>query len=232
MKEYPIIFSSPMIRAILENRKTQTRRVAKLINQIAENHSGVRVWWKDGTVSMSREAMYTPSLREPFEGIACPYGVPGDRLWVRETWIPVHHGSYEVFDRKIGFGDRPAIVYAADPGVGYHEVWDNYKGKWHPSIFQPRWASRITLEITEVRVQRVQEISEEDAIAEGVEKLGEFPNITPWKNYQLPSGSPGCMNFSIARRSFNSLWDTINAKRGYGWESNPFCWVLTFKRVG
>jgi hypothetical protein len=212
--EYPIIFSGPMIRSILENRKTQTRRVAKLINQIAENHSGVRVWWKDGTVSMSREAMYTPSLREPFEGIVCPYGAPGDRLWVRETWIPVHHGSYEVFDRKIGFGDRPAIVYAADPGVGYHEVWDNYKGKWHPSIFMPRWASRITLEITEVRVQRVQEIENKDAVAEGI--MVENPDA----------------DYYGASTAFKHLWDTINAKRGYGWESNPFCWVLTFKRVG
>ena len=214
MKEYPIIFSSPMIRAILENRKTQTRRVAKLINQIAENHSGVRVWWKDGTVSMSREAMYTPSLREPFEGIACPYGVPGDRLWVRETWIPVHHGSYEVFDRKIGFGDRPAIVYAADPGVGYHEVWDNYKGKWHPSIFMPRWASRITLEITEVRVQRVQEISANDCLAEGIEL--------------------GCVTSDCSPKlepAYQRLWDSINAKRGYGWDKNPWVWCLSFRRI-
>jgi hypothetical protein len=95
----------------------------------------------------------------------------------------------------------------------------------------PRWASRIILEITEVRVQRVQEISKEDSIAEGIKKRGDFSNITPWTNYQAPAGCPGAMNFSTPQRSFCSLWDSINAKRGFGWEANPWVWAVSFRRM-
>lgn len=208
MNKRPIIFSAPMIRAILDGRKTQTRRVIK--PQPTVNKFGTILW--------------TQGRADSQIAAACPYGYcqPGPtgihpRLWVRETWIPVHHGSYEVFDRKIGFGDRTAIVYAADPGVGYHEVWDNYKGKWRPSIFMPRWASRITLEITEIRVQRAQEISGEDIKAEGIE--GDYyPDVEATDPHS-------------AAIYYMELWDSLNSKRGYGWDKNPWVWAITFRRI-
>lgn len=158
MKERPILFSGPMVRAIREARKTQTRRVVKEIDP-------------DEFVS-SNEA---DNL-----ALCCPYGAVGDRLWVRETWQ----------------GNQGDIRYGAD-GDSLH----GYNG-WRPSIFMPRWASRITLEVTGVRVERVQEISEEDAQAEGV----------------------------AHRCDYKVVWDAINGKK-YPWSSNPWVWVIEFKRA-
>jgi hypothetical protein len=94
----------------------------------------------------------------------------------------------------------------------------------------PRRASRITLEVTDLRVQRVHDMTPADAEAEGVEELGEFPNITPWRNYQVKQPA-GARNFSTPLRSFVSLWDSINAKRGFGWDANPWVWEVSFKVV-
>lgn len=193
--ERPILFSGPMVRAILDGRKTQTRRVVKpLIDSDRLNaeqwpaHSpfvGVDgIWrWKNGKVSWSDNDR------------RCPFGDPGDRLWVRETW------------RR--HPDQPGgtVWYRADPMVEDCVARSTPGWKWTTSIFMPRWASRITLEITEVRVQRLQEISEEDALAEGVRS-------------QIKHSA-----------AFSDLWDSINATRGHGWETNPWVWALTFKRV-
>ena len=218
MKEHPILFSGPMVKAILDVSKTQTRRVMKPQPTIHPsppcnpdyNVSIERWMWKLGN-----EAPQDLLDR-------CPYGQPGDLLWVREKFL--------VWEGGAGGLDPDSLTYQDDP-QWEHQLFDNGElddalppeddgvvGRWkvHPSIHMPRWASRITLRVTDVRVQRVQEISEEDAIAEG---------ITRWEGDRLQRGDKG------ARNDFSRLWDSINAKRGYSWESNPFCWAITFERV-
>jgi hypothetical protein len=195
MKERPILFSAPMVRAILEGRKTMTRRVIKphptLFNGRAGGHD---CGWP---------------IDERGRLVACPYGQPGDRLWVRET-----------FQTLEDFAAKDATYYRAD-GKKITALVDGDKydlsHKWRPSIFMPRALSRITLEITSVRVERVQDISEADAIAEGCIA----------SNDDLTDGY-----FDIPARSFfEDLWDSINAKLGYGWDANPWVWVVEFKRV-
>ena len=137
-------------------------------------------------------------------GMKCPYGKPGDHLWVREMWKPRGVGQ--------GCATTPAI-YAAE--YTFPNVVKAMR-PWKPSIFMPRWASRITLEIVEVRVQRVQDIGEEDAQAEGVG----------------PLRADGRMPYGVfASDEFADLWDSINMKRGFDWNVNPFVWAITFKWV-
>jgi hypothetical protein len=178
MKERPILFSGPMVRAILDGSKTQTRRTFK------------------GTTE--HKGPYNPAYMEAHQqasgwGSICPYGIPGDRLWVRETFAQDVAGcpggiSYRAdhFDPK---GDGPA-----------HPM------KWRPSIFMPRISSRILLEITDVRVQRLQEISDEDARAEGYDRSHAFP-----------------------REWFALLWERINGTGS--WDANPWVWAITFRRL-
>lgn len=178
MKEYPILFSSEMVQAILEDRKTQTRRVIK--PQPPELWGGIS----------EIAAMINHS----------PYGKPGDRLWVRETWTT--HENDKGADCLLYKADVP------DP--------ENY-GPWRPSIFMPRWASRITLEVVGVRVQQVQDISHTDAIAEGVEDTDKAPY--------------GFAVTSYAIANYRVLWNLINAKRGFGWAVNPWVWAIEFRRL-
>lgn len=196
MKEYPILFSGEMVQAILDGRKTQTRRV---INPQALLDNKTRV-----------NACYE-----------CPYGAPGDLLWVREMWRAVELDN-----------GNDGILYRADNhfksienSQAAADLWcDAYAdrkhgNKWRPSIFMPRWASRIALAVTDVQVERLQEISEEDAIAEGLQK--EVISV-------------GYQNDSVtlrARPKFVYLWDKINSDRGYSFESNPWVWVISFKVV-
>lgn len=209
MAEHPILFSSPMVRALLNTRVGTFPPVA-----IDPKHP---------CKGMTRRI---PDAKNAKWKV-------GDRLWVKETWIPVRWGSYDAVprDEKLLSWDRPCIQYAADEVHGYHKVWDSYEGLWRPSIFMFRWASRILLEITARNNEPLQSITEQEAIAEGVEKRGEFPNITPWRNYQAPAGCPGVMHFSTAARSFCSLWDLLNASRGYTWDTNPTVSAFSFKRV-
>lgn len=190
MKERPILFSATMVRAILEGRKTQTRRVMKT-----------------QYVNVAKLDPYTEEMLLRH----CPYGQIGDRLWVRETWTNL---SYEPSP------DKACVLYRADGEEKPYEL------NWRPSIFMPRWASRITLEIIDARVHRLQEISEEDAACEGVEKT----SAMIWRNY-----FEDCAQYS-AKSSFASLWQSINGKNKPGgewdaWDANPWVWALTFKRV-
>lgn len=178
MKERPIIFSAPMVRAILSGAKTQTRRVVKPIHM--------------ATVGA-----------EQFPILAiCPYGRPGDRLWVRETWKHIEGGA--IYDASGG------TIDAFDPETIYRADRPNRYGPWMSPIHMPRWASRITLEITDVRVERLQDISEDDAYAEGV-KHSEHGGIT-------------------ARDGFQRLWESINGAGS--WDTNPWVWVIEFKKLG
>lgn len=184
-REHAILFKAPMVRAILEGRKTQTRRV-------------VEPQWNGDM--------------PPF--IKCAYGIVGDRLWVREAWCNDGQGVWSIGDAE--------SAYRCGLGTNIYRA-DGERGgcKWFPSIHMPRWASRITLEITDVHVERLQDISEEDALAEGVEAYDE-DGVT----YYGPYGNGQC----DPRVAFQFLWDSI-AKPGAKWEDNPFVLVVGFRRV-
>lgn len=197
--EHPIIFSGPMVQAILEGSKTQTRRVIK--QQPPKVFNGYNVYpAKCENPEYGRVAseidMWT---------FKCPYGKPGDTLWVRETW--------KYYEKAIGKGAsfciKKFLAYKADEendNVQKSSEW--FEGKWHPSIHMPRTAARIFLQVKDIRVERLQDISNEDIRAEGA---AEFGCTTHRLNFQL-------------------LWDSINAKRGYGWDINPWVYVIEFKR--
>ena len=188
MKERPILMSAPMVCALIEGRKTQTRRVVALREFGPSDTPGYHWHFRD------RRGLWNDISTERLLEL-CPYGVPGDRLWVRETW---HHEDASCFDPKCG---QPTHIF--------YRVTEPYPEsiRWRPSIFMPRWASRITLEITDIRVQRVQEISPDDIVAEGI---------------------PKHLN---ADTEYIRLWDFLNAKRGLGWDKNPWVWAIAFRRV-
>lgn len=220
MRERPILFSAPMVRAILEGRKTQTRRVVKL-----QPASGVRL------------SPFVPSGLEDGHGygLNCPYGVPGDRLWVREThWR--FTGCPPAWD---GFVSPPSgNPYYARAYLGDPKLDDNLVSAGAavivPSIYMPRWASRILLEITEVRVQRLHEISEDCAVAEGVDTsplTHEDINDIPKGIVRDVAWALGVGSRPSAKLAFQFLWDDLNDKRGFGWATNPWVWAITFRRV-
>lgn len=215
MKERPILFSGPMVRAILEGRKTMTRRVVKL-------RHGADVVVVNGQV-------WKPARVDYAGYVDCPYGQPGDRLWVRETFQPLFADGVENHsetDWKTGKGY--AISYPATDGIQeFLDPDDNISNACKPSIHMPRWGSRILLEITGVRVERLHDITEADAQAEGVERVVVGSG---WRRYCDPDseevGVPPCGD---ARRSFRSLWKFINGTES--WNDNPWVWVVEFKRV-
>lgn len=331
-RERPILMSGPMVRAILAGTKTQTRRVVKL------PHMNPLGTWEpisgSGGYADKRMTVPAPDFGQCIwhtrtgDCLACPYGGPGDRLWVRHAYhlspvyfksvafgagkyavgtdgrlynmqgaepTPVavrlsHNGRRRPIERlchKAIYPDAPpnldwgtpaqnaadanalrrwsgeangasvlteevvqAIRSSSEPqaalaeryGVTQPTISKIKSGKrwatdapkapprnlpewkpWHSAIYCPRWASRLTLEITDVRAQRVQEISEEDAVAEGVDFRGNY-----WRAGNHPvKGS--ALFFPTARVAYQHLWDSLNSKRGHGWDTNPWCWCLTFK---
>lgn len=224
MSEKPILFSGPMVRAILDGRKTQTRRVIKPPRW--SHYVGTEAFEIDEHCVPMAVSSKTGCLAE----IHNPYGDVGDRLWVREAWARAPDGW---------------LIYRAnfnvEDGFGI-EVVDLPTGKtiplrWLPSIHMPRAYSRITLEIVDVRLERLQEITEADILAEGtrapVTVAGE-PLYTlaakPFKLTDYVGGDPRTWSGAeYLRANFGHLWDSINAKRGYPWASNPWVWVIKFK---
>lgn len=227
MKERPIIFSTEMVEAILDGRKFQTRRVIKPQPWHRRNERPPNQWcWaRKGRIDDIHEfmkvdhAVWWDKVKSPQSMLHfCPYGQPGDLLWVRETFkITSHNTSVATVEYKDGdtwfrrFGEQKIGRF----------------GVWRPSIHMPRWASRITLEVTGVRVERVRDISYHDAIAEGC----------PTDNYHDVHPVSGKQRGDIMGRGrigptawFANLWDSINAKRGYSWASNPWTWVVEFER--
>lgn len=209
MKERGILFSAPMVRALLAGTKTQTRRLMKPQPELVPDEKllGRRPgswWWPSRT--------YQSMIDVPGEvtDTCCPYGERGDRLWVRETFClahPDYHNEGDGLGRPVRDDGRWCFYRATDPDV---ESGDKEGASpWRPSIFMPRWASRITLEVTSVRVERVQDISEADARAEGVEPL------------QMDGGS------YIPR--YEGLWCQINGAGS--WAANPWVWVVEFRRI-
>jgi hypothetical protein len=199
MKPSPILMTGVNVRAILEGRKTQTRRIIK---------GDV---WKEGSGLFWTGDKFTYELSAPNGTDVCPFGRAGDELYVKETFKPNPYVSCE-------------YIYRAT-----EKEPDRYPGPWKPSIFMPRAASRITLVIQSVRVERLQDISEEDTIAEGIEKSSKFP--THWHCYSkqmVPENGGEYVAFQNPINSYKSLWESINGPGS--WNLNPYVWVLEFTR--
>jgi hypothetical protein len=215
-KARPILMSATMIRALLEGRKTQTRRIMKPQPELTPNMGMVWKGWAyginfDGEKGTIRNFIQCNDAKYK-KGI-CPYGQPGDLLWVRET---ITHGGYE----------GAPLAYAADGKHGSYEWPSHWKRHCRPSIHMPRPASRLTLELTGVRVERLQDISEADAIAEGIERVSGFgTGNTPQNIWQCYTVAQSGYHNPI--HSYQSLWQSINGKDS--WEQNPWVWVLEFK---
>jgi len=275
MTEHGMLFSAPVVRALLEGSKTQTRRPMKpqpFADVIFDDTTGEwgQFWW-------SADFKGYPTV-ENWKDLKCPYGQIGDRIWVRETW---RFGAWRDDGRfAIDYASSPEItntpwvrnnnddsgdeadswleridseltskgVLSDENGI-YH--WESGQSplKWHPSIHMPRWASRITLEITDVRVQRLQEISEEDSEAEGIDKYHrrDCRTFSPIYNADGVFTEPGdcsCSGHSL-EEIYEDLWNSIYglreggrkthnkahlaALKDYSWDANPWVWALTFK---
>lgn len=206
MKEHPILFSGDMAKAILEGRKTQTRRVIKNPKRL------------EGLMLKGEEGEW------------CPYGKLGERLWVKEAFC---------YAKMYGYDARE------DGGEFWYKATDSgqCEGPYKSSRFMPKWAARIWLEITGLRVEQVQDISPDNIIAEGLESMGwdyaESSDGTgdkfmywsdPTKNMPkwCPQNTTSC---ECIEDVFSWLWDSLNAKRGYGWDKNPWVWCITFKKI-
>lgn len=216
MKERPILFNGDMVRAILSGAKTQTRRPmrpqppkdAAIVDPYNGDLDNFTAW------SADKKMFLSPGNINGTAHWRCPYGQVGDRLWVRETF---------------GIGRASGIYYykTCSPNHLLRDHPENYKAlfdRWHPSIHMPRRASRITLEITNIRVDRVQDISEGDAKAEGV---------ATWcdSHKEKCFYDPNSQLHTYPTTTFSRLWDSIYADRGFGWRANCWVWVMEFKRI-
>lgn len=215
-RELPILMSGPQVRAILDERMSQTRRVvstrlnderpAKIVQSTA------KVEWlaRYGTIPISGERW-----------LRCPYGQPGDLLYVRETWAAIVPGGNfdEITGPPSGFPamwQKPYVCrYRADPDPLADADREIRGFDWRPSIHMPKWASRLWLRVTDVRVERVQETTREDAVAEGV------------SDAQLYTA-----HATALWEEFRRLWDSLNAKRGHPWSANDWVWVVSFEPIG
>lgn len=216
MKETGIIMSGSHPVDILEGRKTQTRRVIKpnLEAKLCKNSDIVRYCNTKHRDAYMFEVWHPANENTPLPlMIRCPYGQVGDTLWVRETWAVDF-----TFDKTppIDIAKNEFIFYKYPPDVYSKSI----RGKWRPSIYMPRWASRILLEIVGIRVERLQEITYDDCYAEGISK--NLPNIQKINDMVSQQVTP--------KTYFSELWDSLNAKRGYGWETNSWVWVIGFER--
>jgi hypothetical protein len=203
--------------------KPQPPREAAVVDPYNGDIEHLTAWTADGKMFLE------PGNVKGTAHWRSPYGQPGDRLWVRERfqWL-------WATDEKPRSKDSPEgwkIGYPATDGI--QEYLDHNEGilqRCAPSIHMPRWASRLTLEVTKIRVERVQKISEEDAISEGVG--AGFQTNGGWPDYQHINKHGICeLTQDTPELSFSTLWDSINAKRGFGWDKNPWVWVLEFKQV-
>lgn len=222
MKERPILFSGPMVRAIIDGRKTQTRRILTIdpayeFTEIIIAERDTRVYFE-----LSRKIKDRP-LAIPICHIKCPFGTVGDHLWLRETWAvgnPFDHVAPSLLH------DTCAVDYAADE----KRIWSpEDQGRWRPSIHMPRWASRITLEITDISVQRLQDIGKDgrkakDVLSEGITKAA----IEREREWFHPDDAPAI--------AFSRLWNSLqidknSGKPGASWSDNPLVWAITFKAI-
>lgn len=230
MKERPIPFNGPMVQAVLAGTKTQTRR-AKALEYFSQPENDPDGWW---CARVSDGAAYMVYKQSPHErAVQCPYGRAGDRLWVREPWRSTadldNYSGNEMADRCLDAGYHTPwapIQYEAD---GARRDWQHTSmplyvgppqpGRYRHGRFMPRWASRIELEVTRVRVERLQAINHMDALAEGVGLNASAADVP----MTVPAGE------SLPRAMFRALWEQIN---GAGtWEANPWVWAVEFRRI-
>lgn len=253
MKERPILFQGAMVRALLPGTKTQTRRAMRPQPPL---HTVAVGRWQDPP---GFDAAYWAFIREgavehdhPFGGAEihgepwrCPYGQPGDQLWVRETWGyfdpdggnqefnedgPASSFRDEMMQEGNALRDywRRRIAYAASWQEPRYGSGPSAPKRWRPNIHMPRWACRIVLEVTAVRAERLQAISEADAIAEGIEPIGYTgENAGPYR-YSLRDAA-GSTNFRTAVEAYRFLWESINGAGS--WDVNPWVWVVEFRKV-
>lgn len=203
MRERPILFAGPMVRAILNGEKTVTRRLMKPQPDFLGSMVDPNTPFK--TLGAGLHARIT-----------CPYGEPGDRLWVRETFATLSAGQYEPVKPAHGYGQDVRFA-ATDPLTDCDVGVRGYA--WRPSIHMPRWASRILLEITAVRVERLQDISDEQCVAEGIGVTKHAVGV------KLTSPH----DESVPRAMFRELWQSINGAES--WAANPWVWVVEFRRI-
>lgn len=202
MTDHPIIFSGSMARAYFAGLKTQTRRIIT-----PQPHAGVR---KSPFASSGLEDGHGRAIR-------CPYGQPGDRLWIREAWAIKDCGSRVSLDPEAwpeGWPIKRLQYIATDEAPSRDRHGNPYWWNRRPAIHMPKWACRAFPVIITIRVERVQEISGKDAIAEGIDP---------------ETHRCGCDVCYRSIEEYASLWDSLNAKRGYGWEANPWVWVIEFE---
>lgn len=254
MKERPILFSGAMVRRVLDGTKTQTRRLAPVTDlKIHPPYDGRKVTtWsvhfdkaQRGILSSHSGAMVSVAQVHNIIGNEfCRYGSVGSRLWVRESWCPdppdVDGWGYAAWsgckEGKIAgvpeqFRKPEHVIYAAD--------WDGPGMRWTPSIHMPRWASRILLEVTEVRLERLQDISDADAIAEGARRFSDIPLARPMANpnrwsMESPANTDECL--STARWAFANYFCKLGDNKGgvidsRVWDANPYVWAVSFKRI-
>lgn len=230
MREKPILFSAPMVLAILAGRKTQTRRIA---GHTAIDHSAgaADIEMDEKTFGLPNHEFFQWAHGEPGPSFFCPYGQPGDRLWVRETWqgfrqVCVESDEWEEMESPKDRHHAPyQPVFKADG--------ENFPAKWFPSIHMPRAFSRILLEITGVRVERLQAISERDAMGEGITaetieiEQGDYPHDEI--GFCADPKNEDEIYRETAKKAFECLWEAINGAGS--WAENPWVWVVEFKRV-
>lgn len=209
-KEHPILFKTEMVQAILDGRKIQTRRVIDKLYPISNpNGNWLYIGHKDSGYVFKDSISSTIPLKYP-------YGQVGDRLWIKETYCscvePPNKDMGVCY--KTNLREQSAADFCTDKNI-----------KWKPLIFMPRWASRITLEITDIKPQKLQDITNDEAFLEGMSK-----NIAAKLGYST-SESEEEFNFTQTRYIFSKYWDSINSKHGYGWDENPYVWVISFKVI-
>ncbi|MEE4668220.1 hypothetical protein V2L05_03195 [Pseudomonas alliivorans] len=218
-KERPILFSAPMVRAILEGRKTVTRREIKPSKRSADTQFELHQQPDGSWLPMhtfDESCMDDQGTEHP---ITCPYGNPGERLWVREAWQADAQVD-SVTPRDLSQGEP--ILYPANGAYRQTGCSMIAPGKTRPSIHMPRCVSRILLEITDVRVERLQDISEEQAKAEGVRLYADHADLGDWWHVE------GIETYSAdPRKSFELLWTSV----GGDWNANPWVWAVEFKQV-
>jgi hypothetical protein len=243
MNEHGMLYSEPMVIALLDGSKTQTRRMMKPQPHEFWSPAGygeLHAFDKNGDLNPDNVIGWGVVNEDGDQGYPCPYGQPGHRIWVRETFLA--YGRWETrFSAKKARDEWHFVDMTLECDRRYQYAADNpdvplAKGRggalpgWYtrPAIFMPRAASRILLEIVSIRVERLHDLSEVDAIAEGIEQMPcEVPNTRLWRNYRPENGwTP---RVCIPQNSFHSLWEVINGEDS--WLSNPWCWAVEFKRV-
>jgi len=245
MKERPILFNPDMVAALLDERKNQTRRVVKpqplpsthYVNPYNKNIKHMTAWTKDHKMILGAGNI------KNMAHWACPHGFPNDELWVKEShylyghWVTLTGQKTKTGKQKTKFcyQQSKGVMFLDKPPKKIHTKNERGRG-WHrrPSIFMPRWASRLQLKINNVKVERVQDVTEKDAIGEGVFKFDldkdSAEDFGAWRNY-LKDEFSGWIGCRTAKDSFMSLWDSINKDRGHSWESDPWTWVVNFEKI-